>query len=291
MMADDVMAGASDASDQSAPAGAAPHLRDLYVYPLKGAGGVRVERMPLDGFGPRHDRRWMVVDPDGVFVSQREEAKLALVRTAIEGDVLVLSTRTGSVLRIPAANDIGPRVQVRIWSDTTAAVDTGDDASDWLSETLGRPLRLVYMPDDSVRPVHPSFGRPGDRVGFADAFPFLLLSQAALGALNGKLAVPLPMNRFRPNLVVDGVEPHAEDGWKRISIGDIALDIVKPCARCLVTTTDQATGERGVEPLRTLATYRKVGSHVMFGQNAIHRGQGTLRVGDAVRVLERAPAS
>jgi uncharacterized protein YcbX len=138
------------------------------------------------------------------------------------------------------------------------------------------------MADQVVRPANPAFAPPGARVSFADGFPFLLISEESLADLNGRLAVPLPMNRFRPNLVVAGCEPYAEDGWKEIRIGDVKLRVVKPCERCLVTTTDQATGERGKEPLRTLATYRKVGNDVMFGQNVVHENTGELRVGDAV---------
>ncbi|MGH7504472.1 MAG: MOSC domain-containing protein [Longimicrobiales bacterium] len=271
--------GRSDPHDET------PRLGDLYLYPVKGARGARVERLELDDFGARGDRRWMMVGPDGVFVSQRELPALARIRAAYDDDVLVLSGAAHPTVSVRTPADDAARVSVRIWHDTTEAVDAGDEAAGWLASVLGRALRLVYMPDDVVRPVHPGFARPGDRVSFADGFPFLLISQAALDGLNERLATPLPMNRFRPNLVVDGVAAHAEDGWKRIAIGDVEVDIVKPCARCVVTTVNQDTGERGTEPLRTLAEYRRLGSNVMFGQNGIHRGRGMLRVGDPVRVL------
>jgi uncharacterized protein YcbX len=179
----------------------------------------------------------------------------------------------------------GPRRSIRIWDDVVHATDLGDEAARWISSFLGADCRVVFMPDDVVRPVDPRYAQPGDRVGFADAYPFLLISQGALGELNRRLKSPLPMNRFRPNLVVDGVPPHAEDGWARIAIGGVMFEVVKPCARCVVTTTDQETGERGHEPLRTLATYRRTNGKVHFGQNLIHQGGGELRVGDAVEVL------
>jgi uncharacterized protein YcbX len=140
------------------------------------------------------------------------------------------------------------------------------------------------MPDDVVRPIDPRFATGGDRVSFTDGFPLLLITQASLDGLNARLERPLPMNRFRPNLVISGATPHAEDGWQRVRIGEIEFAVVKPCARCVTTTIDQNTATAGREPLRTLATYRKVGSNVMFGQNVIHLGQGRISVGDAVHV-------
>ena len=171
---------------------------------------------------------------------------------------------------------------VTVWDDTCPATWVGERAAEWFSDFLGSPCSLVHMADEVVRPANPAFAASGVRVGFADAFPFLLISEESLADLNRRLADPLPMNRFRPNLVVAGVEPYAEDGWQKIEIGGIRLQVVKPCGRCLVTTTDQATGDRGKEPLRTLATYRKVGGEVMFGQNVVHENTGRLTVGDSV---------
>jgi hypothetical protein len=141
------------------------------------------------------------------------------------------------------------------------------------------------MPDDSVRPVDPSYGEAGDRVSFVDGYPFLIVSRAALDALNARLASQLPMNRFRPNVVIGGVGAHTEDTWRSIRIGEIPFDVVKPCARCVVTTVDQDTGAMGVEPLRELASYRKRGTNVLFGQNAIHRARGWIREGDSIEVV------
>ena len=259
---------------------AAAHVSALHVYPLKGARGLSLQEVEVDDFGPRGDRRWLAVDADGVFVSQRELPRLALVHAAVEADALVLSSDGFRAQRVE--RPAGPCRRVRIWRDTVEAVDAGDEASEWLSEVLQHDVRLVHMPDETFRPVDGTYGRPGDHVSFADAFPFLILGQSSLDALNARLAEPLPMNRFRPNIVVAGAAPHAEDAWREIAIGTLRLDVVKPCARCVVTTIDQERALPGREPLRTLASYRKVGAHVMFGMNAIHRGRGVLRVGDAI---------
>lgn len=262
-------------------------LAELRVHPLKSAAAVVSDRVEVDAFGPRHDRRWMAVGPDDVFLSQRRTAALALVGTRLDGDTLALHAPGLPPFRVPAGR---ARRTVRVWKDSVDALDCGDEAAEWLTAALDEPARLVHIPDESLRPLPLEYGRPGDRVGFADAFPFLVLSRASVEDLNGRLETPLPVERFRPNLVIDGAEPYAEDRWRRIRVGGIAMDVVKPCARCLITTTDQRTGERGKEPLRTLAGYRRRDGHVWFAQNAVHRDLGTLRVGDAVEVLEVGPA-
>lgn len=262
-------------------------LAELRVHPLKSAGALTVDRVEVDAFGPRNDRRWMAVGPDDLFLSQRRTAALARVGSRLEGDALTLHAAGLPTVRVPIGR--APR-RVRVWKDTVDALDCGDEAAEWLTAALGEHARLVHIPDDAVRPLPPEYGLPGDRVAFSDAFPFLLLSRGSLDDLNARMETPLPVERFRPNLVIDGAEPYAEDRWRRIRVGDIVMDVVKPCARCLVTTTDQGTGERGKEPLRTLAGYRRRDGHVWFAQNAIHRERGTLRVGDEVEVVEVGPA-
>jgi uncharacterized protein YcbX len=186
-----------------------------------------------------------------------------------------------------ACRDDGPRERVTVWKDRVPAVDQGDEAADWFAAFLGAPCRLARLPDDYARRVDGRYARrPDDQTGFADGYPFLLLSEASLDDLNGRLASPLEMRRFRPNIVVAGCAPFAEDGWRRFRVGPIGFDVVKPCARCVVTTTDQETAERGVEPLRTLATYRRVRNKAMFGQNLVHEGSGVIRVGDPVEIVE-----
>ncbi len=265
---------------------AAPILRltGLNIYPIKSARGIALDQSEVDEFGLRYDRRWMVVDEAGVFLSQRNHPRLALVVPSISDGALQVNAPGMPTLQSPLGPKASVVTSVTVWDDTCSATWVGERAAEWFSEVLGTPCSLVHMADQVVRPANPGFAPPGVRVGFADGFPFLLISEESLADLNRRLVDPLPMNRFRPNLVVSGGEPYAEDGWRKIEIGGVRLEVVKPCERCLVTTTDQATGERGKEPLRTLATYRKVGSEVMFGQNVVHENTGRLRVGDVVTI-------
>jgi uncharacterized protein YcbX len=261
-------------------------LAALNVYPLKGAAGIALETWPLSPLGLEYDRRWMLVTPEGMFLTQRDFPKLCLIRTAISPPYLILTAPGTPSLQTPLAPSQGTSLEVEVWRDRCQALLPDPDADRWCTAVLGTPCRLVYMPEASARVVDPRYDQLDRRVGFADAFPFLLIGTASLEALNRRLAQPLPMNRFRPNLVVDGASPFGEDRWRRIRIGAVEFDVVKPCARCVVTTTDQSTGQRGQEPLRTLATFRRVGNEVHFGQNLIHHGLGQLAVGDPIEVLE-----
>jgi uncharacterized protein YcbX len=263
----------------------APYLSGLYVYPIKSCGGVAAEELEVDERGFRHDRRWMLVDEANQFISQRELPRMALIGVRIGPDGLVASAPGMTSLQVPFLPPDGKPLRARIWDDVVETLPVGAGADRWFERSLGVKCRLVYLPEESVRPVDPDYGREGDQVGLADGFPFLLISEASLAELNARLERPLPMNRFRPNLVVGGCDPFAEDGWKHIRIGPITLRVVKPCARCAITTVDQGTATRGKEPLRTLATFRKHGSKVLFGQNLVHDETGILRVGDPVETL------
>lgn len=257
----------------------------LHYYPIKSCKGFSLPEATLEARGIAHDREFMLVGPQGKFLTQRELPRLALITPAIENGALTLSAPERPPLRFRYGND-GPRLEVVIWRKSVMAVDQGQAASSWLSAFLGRPVRLVRMADEFVRQVNQHYAlRPTDQVGFADGYPLLLISEASLADLNSRLATPLPMNRFRPNIVVTGCGPYAEDTWQQIRIGGIVFDIVKPCARCAITTTDQVTGVRGKEPLKTLAAYRDdSGSGPLFGQNVIHAGLGAIRAGDEVEV-------
>jgi uncharacterized protein YcbX len=259
-------------------------LASLYIYPVKACGSLSPVEWPVDAFGLRNDRRWMVVDLAGRLVTQREAPQLALVRPALETGGLVLRAPGMPELRLPLVPAARDRVRVEVWRDVVEAVPVSPDAAQWLSRYLGGLVRLVWMPDDVVRPTDPRYAE-GYRVSFADGFGFLLISEASLADLNRRLATPLPMNRFRPNLVLSGTEPFAEDGWRELRVGGLALRVVKPCGRCVVTTTDQETGERGPEPLRTLATFRERDGNLMFGMNVVHRGTGRLAAGMPVEVV------
>jgi uncharacterized protein YcbX len=245
---------------------------------------MAVDHWEVDDFGLRHDRRFMVVDGAGEFISQRNAPRLALVVPTVLDDTLRVEAPGMPPLELPL--DPRPTVvtQVTVWNDTGPATWLGEEAARWFSDFLGCASSLVYMNADTRRPTDPAYDSTGSRVSFADAFPFLLISEESLADLNRRLAVPMPMNRFRPNLVVAGAQAFDEDRWDRIEIGGLGLRLVKPCARCVITTTDQTTAERGQEPLRTLATYRNIDGKVNFGQNGVHHGSGFLSLGDRVQV-------
>ncbi len=252
-------------------------LSQINVYPVKAAGGFAVEQWPLDEFGLRLDRRWAVIDSAGVTLTQRDYAVMALVRTAVSEDGLRLQAPGMPLLRLPLGPAGGSRLPVRIWDDVCDAERTGAEADAWWSALLGEPSHMVRMPDETLRPAG------AGRVAFADAFPLLIISEASLGELNARLERPVPMNRFRPNLVVAGAAAHAEDTWAEVRIGTQPFLLTRPCDRCVVTTIDQATAARGKEPLRTLAGYRRdADGRVLFGRYARHLSRGRLSVGDAV---------
>ena len=260
----------------------------LFRYPLKSAAGVRCPELELDKFGVRDDRRWMVVDAAGGPLTQRELPRLARLHARATPEGLELSwsgddDRT-TVIR-PSAD--APRVAVTLWGDAVRLSLADDEASRWLAGRLGVDARLAWMPDDVERPVNPRYARPGDRTSLTDGYPLHIIGSGSMQELNGRLERPVRVERFRPNLYVEGPPAFDEDLWAEIRIGDSVLRVVKPCPRCAVTTVDPATGRRGKEPLRTLSTYREREGGVMFGQNALHDGSGTLRVGDPVEVLSR----
>ena len=258
----------------------------ITIYPIKGARGVSLDRAEVDARGFVGDRRWMVVDLAGEFLTQRQVAELALVEPRIEPDGLVLTLPSGAVCKVVYPTESAQQREVRVWRDRVMARDAGDESAAFLSEHLKREVRLVWMSDDALRPVETRPGTEGQIVSFADGYPFLVLASATLDGLNDKLEDPVSMDRFRPNLVIGGADSDAEDTWYRYRIGTIVFTNVKPCGRCVVTTIDQHTLARSSEPLKTLATYRRAGGEVIFGQNAVHEGRGVVGVGDAVEVLE-----
>ena len=262
-------------------------LSTLHVYPIKSCAPLTPERAVVEALGLAGDRRWMIVDANGKFMTARKWPRMVLVRAqAVDGGIAVEAPGIAPCL-VRAEPDPGARRDVVVWGSTVSARRAEAEADAWISGFLGTDAHFVHMDETALRPVDPAYGRVGDRVSFADGFPLLLISQAALDALNAKLANPVPMLRFRPNLVVSGTDAHAEDRWKRVRIGAVEFDVVKPCTRCVLTTVDPALGafDPSGEPLRTLLTYRRSSGGVTFGQNLIPRGHGTLQVGDAVDVL------
>ena len=267
-------------------------LSALFIYPVKSLLGIALSESPVQPRGLQYDRRWMLIDADGRFVSQREIPAMVDLQTAIEAPSLVVFSRKNPALRVsvplePAVDEM-PVLEVQIWDDRCPACVCAPAVNQWFSAQLGADLRLVYMPDTSQRQVDERFAAEGQYVSFADGFPFLLLGEASLEDLNRRLAHPLPMNRFRPNFVVQGSAPFAEDGWSDIRIGTVLFRAAKPCARCTIITTDQDTGARSPEPLKTLSGYRRDGQKVLFGQNLLWTGKETepvLRLHDKIELL------
>jgi uncharacterized protein YcbX len=272
-------------------------VSSLHVYPLKSTAAIDREMFEIEARGLRDDRRWMAIDPDGRFVTGRQHGEMVLIRADPEADGLWLSAPGMPDLHVLAPSTDAPRAMATVWGSEVDAACAGADADAWLSAYLKRPVRLVHIDARSHRAVDPAYSRAGDEVSFADGYPLLAISQSSLDALNARILAsndragherePLSMARFRPNVVIEGSAAHAEDGWRRVRIGDVVLDAVKVCTRCVFTTVDPLTGLRDDdgEPLNTLKTYRRTASGITFGMNLIPRSGGMLRVGDAIDVL------
>ena len=256
-------------------------ITGLHIYPVKSCGGISVAAAEISARGLAHDREWMVVDAEGQFLTQRALPRMALVETALTPDTLRLSApgRSGTLEVSLAERDL-PRCRVRVWSDDCEALDEGDAAAEWFSAFLGKPARLVRFDSAHRRLSSREWTRGADAENrFSDAYPLLVISGESLDELNRRLDAPLPMNRFRPNIVIHGLGPHGEDRLNVLSADGCEIRLVKPCVRCSITTTDQTTAEVGKEPLRTLATYRRdeILKGVTFGMNGIiTAGAGTV---------------
>jgi len=265
------------------------HLSSLYRFPLKSAAGESLQRCASDSLGLLGDRRWMVVAAGtGRFLTQRVLPRMALLQAHWQGDTALKLAAPGMPELLVRVPDDKTMRCVQVWSANPVVPDAGETAAAWLSDFLGQACRLVYLPEDDGIQVDLDYARLGERTAFSDGFPFLLIGQASLDDLARRVGRPLEMLRFRPNLVVSGAEPYAEDGWKRIRIGQLTFRVVKPCSRCVIPTLDPATGERAPdrEPLNTLLSYRKGPGGVFFGQNLIAEGRGELELGMPVERLE-----
>ena len=266
------------------------HLSALYRFPLKSGKGESLPQARLDKLGLEGDRRWMLVDEaSGRFLTQRADPKmsqLSALWNATGG--LTLSAQGFEALDVAVPDPDTDLRGVTIWRDSLRVPDAGDAAADWLSRFVEKPVRLVHVPLPRARTTEAGYGRDDDQVAFADGYPLLLIGQASLDDISHKVGRPLDMLRFRPNLVIEGSEAFAEDGWKRIRIGDVEFRVVKSCSRCILTTVDPHTGIRDEqrEPLATLMTYRKQENGTMFGQNLVNDGNGVLEVGMPVTILE-----
>jgi uncharacterized protein YcbX len=257
-------------------------LSAITVYPVKSLAGINAARWPVTETGFQYDRKWMLIDTGGHFLSQRTLPRMALIKTALTNDALLLSAPGMAELSLPLVPCSGEIITTQIWKDHCDAQSVSADADQWLSHFLDTDCRLVYQCDSSIRPVDPNYGLASDRASFSDGFPFLIVSENSLASLNRAMQLNLPMIRFRPNLVIAGCPEYAEDSWREISIGGIDFRLPKPCSRCAVPTIDPETAETGKEPLTTLSRIRKWHNKVYFGQNALHNQCGELSVGDAV---------
>ena len=265
-------------------------LASLHVYPVKGCRAVDLDESVVEPWGLAGDRRWMLVDADCQFVTQRRHPALArVVITSGPGPDITASSDGYRPLSVAAPDGSGELLKVTVWRSIVMAAAAGPEADAWFSGYLGEPVRLVYLDDPARRAVDPEYGADGDTVSFADGYPLLLTSAESLGQLNQWLTAaghqPVPMNRFRPNVVVTGYQPWAEDRWRRIKIGSVRFRVAKPCARCVVTTTDQTTGMRGSQPLKMLAARRRFGKDLVFGQNLIPDSPGRISVGDPIEII------
>jgi uncharacterized protein YcbX len=266
-------------------------LSEIWVYPVKSFGGISLQESKVTDRGLELDRRWLLVDDDGRFLSQREHPELALFSPEIAGDFLKITHRAHfesiEIPLRPTFSNVETKVKVTVWDDTIEAFEVGSTVTDWFTRLLGFSVRMVYMPEGSERKLDPNYAITGDEINsFSDAYPFLIIGQSSLDDLNARLKNPVAMNRFRPNFVFTNGEAFEEDIWKEFTIGSVSFVGVKPCDRCIMTTVDQEKGVvSGKDPLKTLAKYRNFGNKVLFGQNVIGLGLGTVKVGDSVRIL------
>lgn len=264
-------------------------LSGIFIYPIKSLGGFKVNHWRVTSTGLAYDRKWMLVDDDGLFLSQRKLPCMALIKTALAGNELGVSAPGMDRLTLPLHPADGEWVDVTVWHDRCRARAVSETADLWFSRFLGLNCRLVYLPEGSIRPVDPNYGSATDQTAFSDGFPFLLISENSLAVLNQEMGLNLQMKRFRPNLVISGCSGYEEDTWREIRIGEIDFRLPKPCSRCAVPTIDPDTAETGKEPLITLNRTRKWQNKVYFGQNALHDGCGVLTVGDRVQVKTAGP--
>lgn len=256
----------------------------LYIYPIKSLQGISLNEADVLERGFRYDRRWMIVDQANKLITQRTHPHLSQVSITLAEQSIIASYSDLSALEIPLTLANNSPIEVTVWNDQVEAIEASDEINEWFTIVVGEPCKLAFMPEDALRPVNPERAVNNENVSFADGYPYLIISEASLEDLNSRIEVDLPMNRFRPNIVVDGCQPYEEDTWEDIRIGEVKFHVTHPCKRCLFTTVDQETGKKGAEPLKTLATYRREGNDVIFGVNTLALMKGRVHVGDLLTV-------
>jgi uncharacterized protein len=259
-------------------------ISGLFIYPIKSCKGISLPDAVVEERGLHYDRRWMLVDDALTFMTQRNFPALSLIEVSLHKNSLTVNAPSMDTLSIPF--EYNGRNKALIWDDMVEIEHASVEVDEWFSTFLKTNCHLVFQPNESIRKVDPRFALNGEHTSLSDGFPFLVLSERSLHDLNEKLAAPVPMNRFRPNIVVTGCSPFDEDRWKTIRVNGIDFHLVKPCARCVVTTVDQQTGEKGIEPLRTLSEFRTRNNKVYFGQNAIASATGILHTGDTIEIIQ-----
>lgn len=262
-------------------------LSQIFIYPVKSLGGISLLTSIAEERGLKYDRRWMLIDENDCFLTQRQYPQMALLNVKIEGEFLTISLKNNESenISLPLFSSSKKTLKVKIWEDTCAAELVNPEADNWFSEILKIKCRLVQMPESTKRLVDRKYSPEEKSVSFADGYPFLIIGQASLDNLNEKLPQPLPINRFRPNFVFTGGEPFEEDNWNQFKIGEVVFSAIKPCARCMITTINQETAEMGFEPLATLASYRKIENKVLFGMNLICNSAGSINLEDEITFL------
>lgn len=260
-------------------------VSEITIYPIKSLGGISLQEAIVEERGLQYDRRWVLADENNVFITQRQNEQMALIDVAITEDGLRVNHRLKRIssLQIPFVPQSDTNEQITIWDDVVRGIRVSDEADAWFTAVLGMKCSLFYQPDDSIRLTDPKYSiTKEEHTSFSDGYPILVIGQASLDGLNAKLEEPVSMKRFRPNLVFTGGEAHVEDSWKYFTIGEAKLVGVKPCARCVLTTINPETAEKGKEPLRTLTQYRNVNNKILFGQNLLVVETGKVSVGDEI---------
>jgi uncharacterized protein YcbX len=260
-------------------------VSEIWIYPVKSLGGIRLLSARVLHKGLAFDRRWMLVDEEGIFMTQRIFPELSLFKLSVNNAIFSITYREEQIELLPGIEE-GPGYAASIWEDRVQVKEVSKKHSEWFSERLGKRCRLVVFPETNTRQIDPVYALDEEQVSLADGYPLLAIGQVSLDDLNSRLTEKLPMNRFRPNIVFTGGEAYEEDGWKNFSIGNNRFIAVKPCSRCVLTTVDQETGNKGKEPLTTLSTYRRHNGKVYFGQNIIPVDTGVISVGESISVID-----
>lgn len=262
-------------------------VSELFIYPIKSLGGISLSSAVVTDRGFQYDRRWMLVDSDNQFMTQRNFAEMALLKVEVkENGLKVTHKQKGDSIAIPFETN-GETLSVQVWSDKVKSVVVDSKLNEWFSDMLSKSCRLVYMPHQTRRRVDGRYASNKEITSFSDAYPFLIIGQSSLDDLNSRLEEKLPINRFRPNIVFTGGKPYEEDTMAHFTINDIHFYGVKLCSRCVITTINQNTIKKSKEPLRTLSKYRMKNNKIYFGQNLLHHGEGSIQAGDELKLIER----